>query len=108
MTLNIEIIKDRMNRMLDRREVKFKIIHNESGTPSRERVYEELSKILRTEKQKMFIPYIRSLSGLRISLSLAYIFMNGYDISQIEPRYRRKLEEILSGKEKPKEESKET
>ena len=103
--MRVEIVEERVNKMLDRRELKFRIYHDEGGTPSRKAVYEELIKTLKIDEDKILIPYFRTLSGLRVSEGIAYIFLNGFHICQIEPRYREKMLVKEHGEEKSEEKS---
>ena len=98
-------MEERINRMLDRKEIKFRIHHEEGGTPSRKAVYEELTKVLGVDESRILVPYFKTPSGLRISEGIAYVFLNGFHICQIEPKYRERKMVKESGKEKSKEKS---
>jgi len=103
--MRIEIMKDRNNPLLDRREIEFRIMHNGEGTPSRADVCKELAKRLNIEEDKIFIPHIKTETGRGVTRGFALIFMNGIKLSQIEPRYRKKLRGSKGGEEKPEKKS---
>ena len=98
-------MEEKINRMLDRKEVKFRIYHEEGGTPSRKAVYKELIKKLGVDESRILIPYFRTPSGLRISEGIAYVFLDGFHICQIEPKYRERKVVKESGKEESEEKS---
>ena len=87
--MKVEIVKDRVNRLLDRREIEFRVTHEEGGTPPRKAVVEELSKLLREAKDRILILNYRAIPGFRISRGEAFVFMDGADLSQVEPKLRR-------------------
>ena len=98
-------MEEKVNRMLDRREIKFRIYHEEGGTPSRESVYEELIKMLGVNEDKILIPYFRTPSGLRVSEGIAYVFLDGFHMCQVEPKYRERRMVKKHGEKKSEEKS---
>lgn len=103
--MEIVVLEDKVNKLLDRREVRFIVRHDGRGTPRRVEVLKELAAKLSVEVEKIFMPFIKTKTGLNISEGKAFIFPNGVKISQLEPRLRRKIVGESSGEEKSEEES---
>ena len=87
--MRVEVLRERVNRLLDRKEVDFRVVHEEGGTPPREVVREELSKLLNQDKEKILVLNYKTSPGLRVSQGKALVFLDGFHVSQIEPKYRR-------------------
>jgi len=95
MAMEIEIEEKRVNPLLYRKEVRFVVIHDGEGTPSRAIVKEELAKKLKEKKENMIIDYIRSHFGSQRSIGYAKVYKSLDDAKKIEPKYiiKRNLEE---------------
>ncbi|MEM3897115.1 MAG: 30S ribosomal protein S24e [Nitrososphaerota archaeon] len=83
--MNIEVIEDRVNPLLSRREVEAIIIY-ESGTPKREEVREEVAKKYNVEKERVIIEKMESLFGARKARTHIHI----YDSIEYAKKYERK------------------
>ena len=55
-------------------------------------VLREIAKKLKVEEDKVFVLYVKGVRGRAVSEGFTLIFMNGVEVTQIEPKYRRKLE----------------
>ncbi len=83
--MNLEIIEDRKNPLLSRREIEAIIIY-ELGTPKREEVREEIAKKYNVEKERVIIEKMESLFGARKARAHIHI----YDSAEYAKMYERK------------------
>lgn len=83
--MNVEVIEDRVNPLLNRREVEAIIIY-ESGTPKREMVKEEVARKYNVEKERVVIEKMESLFGAR----KARVHIHIYDSMGYAKKYERK------------------
>jgi len=83
--MNLEIIQDRRNPLLNRRELDIIIIY-ESGTPKRDEVREEISKKLEVEKDRIIIEKMESLFGANKAKAHVHV----YDTPEHAKRYERR------------------
>ena len=83
--MNLEIIEDRKNPLLGRREIEVIIIY-ESGTPKREEVREEIAKRYNVEKERVIIEKMESLFGAK----KARVHIHIYDSAEYAKMYERK------------------
>jgi len=83
--MNIEVIQDRKNPLLNRRELDILVIY-ESGTPKRDEVREELSKKYGVEKERIIIEKMESLFGANKAKAHIHI----YDSIEHAKMYERK------------------
>jgi small subunit ribosomal protein S24e len=90
--MNLEVIDDRMNPLLNRREIEVVVIY-ESGTPKREEVREEIAKRYNVERERVIIEKMESLFGAKKARAHVHI----YDSVEYVKKYERKhglLEEV--------------
>ena len=83
--MNLEVIQDRKNPLLNRRELDI-IIAYESGTPKRDEVREEISKKLGVEKDRIIIEKMESLFGANKAKAHVHI----YDTVEHAKKYERR------------------
>lgn len=104
--MEIEIIDDKENKYLDRREIILRINHPERPTPSRQEVLKYVLNRFSLDPEKTILMYIKTFYGENKSEALIYYYPNGIDWSTIEPTKRERV--IKVGEEKSEEESEET
>jgi small subunit ribosomal protein S24e len=83
MKLDIQVIDEKNNPILNRREIVFKVIHDES-TPTRKSVVEKLAA---TQNSKVGLVYVDSLKtefGKRETIGYAKIYETAERAKQIE------------------------
>jgi len=95
--MKIEIIREKNNILLDRKEIEFIVKHEERGTPSRKEVFNQLISKISLDPNKSVLIYLKSSHGKSKSEGLLYYFPKGIIWSTIEPPYRRKV--IKDGEE---------
>jgi len=71
--MNIEIVEDNENKLLNRRGIKFRIIHD-GGTPSRKKMRNELVSFLKTKPELLIIGKMRSEFGKRETIGYAKLY----------------------------------
>ncbi len=103
--MEIEIEEKRENPLLYRKEIRFVVIHEGEGTPSRAIVKEELAKKLKEKTGNIIIDYIRSHFGSQKSIGYAKVYKSLDDAKKIEPEYI--IKRNIETKEKKKGESEE-
>lgn len=81
--MEIEIIEDKNNPMLSRREIRFRAIH-EGATPSREEVKTRLSTSLDASSDLLIIDYLRPEFGKAERLGYAKLYESEDMLRSIE------------------------
>jgi small subunit ribosomal protein S24e len=95
--MEIEVVQDKENPLLERREVEFRISHPNAPTPRRVEVLDALSKKLGVDPNLVVIRRISTLHGRAYSSGLAHVYRKLETLLSIEPKY-------LLERGKPKEE----
>jgi small subunit ribosomal protein S24e len=83
MNLDIQIIEERNNPLLKRREVVFKVIH-EDATPSRKSIVERLAATMDSKVGLVIVDEIKTAFGKRESLGYAKIYETEERVKQVE------------------------
>jgi small subunit ribosomal protein S24e len=83
MKLDIQVIEEKNNPMLNRREVVFKVIHDES-TPSRKSVVERLTATMNSKPGLVFVDSLKTEFGKRETIGYAKIYENAERAGQVE------------------------
>jgi small subunit ribosomal protein S24e len=83
MKLDIQVIEETSNPMLNRREVVFKVIHDES-TPSRKGVVERLAATMNSKPGLVFVDSLKTEFGKRETIGYAKIYENAERAKQVE------------------------
>ena len=102
--MEIEIENMKENKLFDRVEINFKLVH-EGGTPTRKRIRESLAEKLGEKNKIIIIEWMKSRYGVSETLGYAKIYPSRTSAEKIEPRYifKRNLGETKKPAEKPKE-----
>jgi small subunit ribosomal protein S24e len=83
MKLDIQVIEEKSNPMLNRREVIFKVIHDES-TPSRKSVVERLAATMNSKPGLVFVDSLKTEFGKRETIGYAKIYESVERAKQVE------------------------
>jgi small subunit ribosomal protein S24e len=83
MKLDIQVIEEKSNPMLNRREVVFKVIHDES-TPSRKSVVERLAATMNSKPGLVFVDSLKTEFGKRETIGYAKIYETAERAKQVE------------------------
>jgi len=81
--LDIQVIEEKSNPMLNRREVVFKVIHDEA-TPSRKSVVERLAATMNSKPGLVFVDSLRTEFGKRETIGYAKIYETAERAKQVE------------------------
>ena len=103
--MNIEIVEKKENKLLNRTEVHFRVIHEGEKTPERELVKNDLAEILKAKKGNIVLEYLKPEFGIQQSIGYAKIYKSMDDAKRVEKEYILKRNKF--GAEKEKKEDKE-
>lgn len=67
--MEIEILKEKDNKLLNRKELELRIKHPNAPTPKKEEIKEELSKMFNVDKEQIVINYVLSKKGLQEAIA---------------------------------------
>jgi len=106
--MEIEITKENENLLLRRKEVNFKLKHEEEGaSPSREATRNVLIKALKCSPTLLVIDKMRTEFGKRETVGYAKVYASEERLKEIEREYILKRNFGSSGSEEEKEKEKE-
>ncbi|RLE80487.1 MAG: 30S ribosomal protein S24e [Thermoprotei archaeon] len=83
----VEIVEDKYNKPLSRRELKLRVIHVLKGTPSRQTLRKIVSNMFKVPLDRVFIRKIETEYGLCESSVEVHIYDSLEQAKQIEPEY---------------------
>jgi len=83
MKLDIQVIEEKNNPNLNRREIVFKVIHDES-TPSRKSVVERLAATMNSKSNLVFVDSLKTEFGKRETIGYAKIYETAERAKQVE------------------------
>ena len=87
--MEVEIVSKKENVLLDRTEIKFKVVHPKEGTPKREDVRDKLSSAVKAPKERVIVDAMDSEFGRTITVGYAKV----YKTKEAAVKYER--EQIL-------------
>jgi ribosomal protein S24E len=99
--MEMEILRERENPLLERKEVEFRISHPNAPTPKRAEVLDLLSKKLGVKPELVVIRRISTLHGRSYSSGLAHVYQRAERLLSVEPKHL-----LERGKPKEKTEKK--
>jgi small subunit ribosomal protein S24e len=85
--VKIEIVNNQRNELLKRNEVKFRILHEESGTPSRIEVRQKLAASLDANEERIYINKFETETGSMTAIGEANVYDSSEQAKLIEPKY---------------------
>lgn len=101
--MKIEIVEEKENPLLNRKELKLRIIHD-AATPSRKEVRDALIALLGVEKDRVILDSYTSRFGKRESTGTARVYEIRERALEVEGKPALLKNELLSEKESAKEE----
>lgn len=72
--MEVEIVSKKDNVLLDRTEIKFKILHPKEGTPKREDVRDKLSSAVKAPKERVIVDAMGSEFGRTVTVGYAKVY----------------------------------
>ncbi len=100
--MDIQVIEEKSNPMLNRREVVFKVIHDEA-TPSRKSVVERLAATMNSKPGLVFVDSLRTEFGKRETIGYAKIYETAERAKQVERSHIVERNTFVKAEEKAKE-----
>jgi len=85
--VKIEITEQRRNELLKRLEVKFRIDHEKSGTPTRIQVKQSLASTLDVDEERVYIKKIETKTGTTTAFGEANIYDSPSQAEYVEPEH---------------------
>lgn len=84
--MKIEIIEERENPLLNRRELSFKVLHD-AATPSRQEVRKKLIARLNAKKETVILDSFTSRYGLKESIGIARVYKSEARAREVESKF---------------------
>ncbi len=81
--MDIQVIEEKNNPNLNRREIVFKVIHDES-TPSRKSVVEKLAATMNSKSGLVYVDSLKTEFGKRETMGYAKIYETAERAAQVE------------------------
>ena len=81
--MDIQVIEEKNNPILNRREIVFKVIHDAS-TPSRKSVVERLAATMNSKSSLVFVDSLKTEFGKRETIGYAKIYETAERAKQVE------------------------
>ncbi len=85
--MKVEIVSKKRNDLLKRNEVKFRITHEEGGTPSRVEVRQKLAASLDAEEERILVSKYETKTGSMITVGEANVYDSVEQAKATEPKY---------------------
>ncbi len=82
-----EIVNNQRNELLKRNEVKFRILHEESGTPPRVEVRQKLAASLDANEERIYISKYETKTGSMTTVGEANVYDSAEQAKTTEPKY---------------------
>ncbi|MFQ6051911.1 MAG: 30S ribosomal protein S24e [Candidatus Hydrothermarchaeota archaeon] len=86
--MEIQIIEEKDNPLLKRKEVRFKIIHEKGPTPKREEVLNKLSSLIRADKELLIIDSLNTQFGKPVTEGYAKVYNSVERMKFVEPKHK--------------------
>jgi small subunit ribosomal protein S24e len=101
--MEIEVLDKKVNPLMNRTEVKFKIAHDAGGTPTRKDVREAIAKKMGSSKDKVVVDHLRTLFGRAETLGYAKVYKTKKDAQTEETDKMKKKHGLIEAKKKKEE-----
>ena len=97
--MELKILEKKENKLLHRMEIKFRIIHEKSKTPTREDVKNLIAANMNADKKCVILQYVRTPFGSNESEGYVKIYENVDHALKIEPDYVLLRNKLIEKKE---------
>jgi len=103
--MKIEVIEEKENKLLNRKEIKATITGFEK-TPKREEVRSQLAAKLGADEKKLLLDEIKQEYGKKQATAYVKVYENEEGLQKYEPKYKIKRNSLLKKEKQEKEETK--
>ena len=94
--MDVEIIEKKQNQLLNRQEIRFKIIHTKEPTPKRDGAREKIAEMNKVKKEQVIIDSLDTTFGKSETIGYAKIYSSKEEAMKNEREYhliRNRLKE---------------
>lgn len=84
-SFNIEIVKEKKNELINRRELEFKIEHIGEGTPNRLDIKKKIAALEGADEKLTIVRKIKTHYGSNIDIGKVHVYENAEDLKYYEP-----------------------
>ena len=105
MTINVEVLSDQEDKLLERRQISFKVTHQKAATPKRTEIRKQLADVLKVNPETIQLRPLKQKTGRNEADGIALIYKSPDSARLIEQQY---LADRLKPKEKKEEEKPKT
>lgn len=106
--MEIKLTKREENPLMEREEIEFKVEHENSPTPSRVEILEELTSELDVSENLILIEKLATLHGQQTASGIARIYESEERLKELEPNFLSKRTEKSKGESEEGEAEEET
>ena len=86
--MKLEIISKEQNPLMKRREVSFRVEHNQTGgTPTRAEVREQLASLLKTKPDLIYVKNMETKRGTMVAVGEANVYESDEQAKFVEPKH---------------------
>lgn len=103
--MEIEVVEKVDNKLLNRTEVHFRVVHTGKKTTERELVKSDLAEMFKVKKEQVIVDHIKSKFGTQESIGYAKVYKTIDDAVKVEPDYLLKRNKAASKKAEKEEEA---
>jgi small subunit ribosomal protein S24e len=98
--MEVELLAKKENIMLNRFELKFRVVHKSEKTPEREAVKAKLASLVNAPKENIVIARMHSLFGAQETLGYAKVYGSAQEALKSEYKYLLARNRFIELKEK--------
>ncbi|MCD6468168.1 MAG: hypothetical protein J7L32_02510 [Thermoplasmata archaeon] len=102
--MEIEVVEKMDNKLLNRTEVRFRVVHTGKKTPERELVKNDLAEMFKVKKEQVIVDHIKTKFGVQESIGYAKVYKTVDDAGKVEPEYLLKRNKAAPKKAEKEEE----
>jgi len=92
----LEILEDRFNPLINRREIKARVLHLGAGTPKVPDLRVSVAKALGVDFKLVYIRRVVTETGLSTSKAVIHVYKNLRDAEEFEPKHIREKNKTLA------------
>lgn len=93
--MEVEILEKKENKLVNRIEVRLRILHPGEATPKREDIRKKVAALIGSNEELVVLRKIISSFGKPISYGIVHIYNSKEDMFKWEPRYVLKRNKLV-------------